>query len=72
MNLARLFSPCLFTHSLDRVMVLHGKALHMECARCQMDLGPVLAGQRYRERKEKKVRTKRSAAVLRMAKRQAS
>ena len=70
MSLAWLFSPCLFGHA-DPVKVLHGKALHFECERCQADLGIVLPNQMYRSRKVKKARKKKAAAVVTFQKRQA-
>lgn len=55
MTIARLLSPCfLWGHPHERVMELHGKALHLCCARCAYDFGPVLAGQRYKARKAPK------------------
>lgn len=68
--LSRLCGPCYFSHG-DTVKVLHGKTLHLQCARCHADLGEVLAGQKYRARKVKKAKRVKPADVLRIARKQA-
>jgi hypothetical protein len=65
MNWSRLFSPCPFGHADNPVMVLRGRKMHHECRRCQADLGEVLAGQKFKRRKVKKL-----ARVLTLATRQ--
>ena len=63
MTWARLFSPCWLGHA-EPIKVLRGRVLHMECPECCMDLGAVLPGQRYRARREKKLKPRRLAKVL--------
>ena len=70
MTWAWLLSPCFFGHA-EPVKVLHGKALHFACERCQADLGIVLPGQMYKARKVKKARKKKAAEVVTFQKRQA-
>lgn len=64
--IARWFSPCLVIgHSEEQIKVLRGDKLHLECSRCQADLGEVLPGQKFTARKVKaKRKTRKSADVL--------
>jgi hypothetical protein len=62
-------SACLFSHAPDPIKVVKGTVLHFECQRCLADLGPVLAGQRFRPRKVKKPSRKVQAQVLSLAER---
>ena len=66
-----LFSPCFLIGHVEPMKVLHGKALHFECARCGSDLGEVLKGQRFRERKVPKPKKakRKSAEVLTLKRR---
>ncbi len=66
MNLRVLLSPCLLGHATDPLTVVVGKAMHYECRRCQADLGPVLAGQKFKARRVK-VKKQASAKVLKLA-----
>ena len=60
MKLSNLFSSCVFRHDRDPLFVLVEGVTHFQCSRCQADLGPVLAGQKYRARKVPKVKKRRS------------
>jgi hypothetical protein len=62
------FSPCFFGHD-EPLKEMSGKVFRFKCPRCLADLGPVLEGQKYKARKEKKLKPKKSAAVLRLTKR---
>lgn len=68
MKLSQLFSVCAFGHD-EPIKVTHGSVLHFECSRCQADLGVVLAGQKFKQRKAVKVRKRKSADVLALAER---
>ena len=63
MTWARLFSPCWLGHE-EPIKVLKGRVLSFECSRCQANLGAVLPGQRFRVRKDKKLKPRRLAKVL--------
>jgi len=69
MNLSQLFTLCLFGHD-EPIKVMEGKVFRFQCPNCQMDLGAVLPGQRFKPRREKK-RSRKSADVLRLEKRRA-
>ena len=60
--ISRLLSECWFSHE-DPIKVLKGKKLHLQCPKCHADLGIVLKGQRFRERKQPK-----KLAVVKMRK----
>ena len=66
MNLRVLLSPCLLGHAADPLIVMRGKQARFECRRCQSDLGPVLAGQKFKARRVK-VKKQASAKVLKLA-----
>ena len=66
MNWRSLLSPCLFNHARDPLIVMRGTESRFECRRCCADLGPVLAGQRFRSRKVKRIK-QASAKVLKIA-----
>lgn len=67
MDFLRLFSTCMFSHASDPVIVRVDGVTRFECRNCQADLGEVLAGQKFRQRKTVKARKRKSADVLRMA-----
>ena len=46
-----LTSPCCLIGHDDAIKVLKRSKLHLECLRCGSDLGEVLKGQMFRERK---------------------
>ncbi len=66
-----LFSPCVFGHASDPLIVLIKGVTHWEGRRCHQDLGIVLAGQKYRARRVKKPKKQPSAEVLRLTRKQA-
>ena len=66
MTLRELWQGCIVSHAGDPLTVMHGKVMHYECRRCQGDLGPVLAGQKFKARRVK-VKKQPSAKVLKMA-----
>lgn len=51
--LTQLMSPCAFRGHEEPIKVVSGKTLSFQCPRCQVDLGRVLKGQKFRERKVK-------------------
>ncbi len=64
-------SPCLFSHAPDPMIVVDGKVMRFECRRCGEDLGVVLAGQRYKARRQPKPRKQSSATVLKLERKKA-
>ena len=63
MNLLALFGACVFGHARDPLIVMHGKVMTHECRRCQMNLGPVLAGQLLKVKKIKKAKRQKLKLV---------
>ena len=66
-----LFRSCWFSHASDPVIVMHGTVMHFACRSCQADLGAVLPGQTFKARRVPKPKKRKSADVIRMAKRKA-
>jgi hypothetical protein len=71
MKLSHVFSHCFIFGHDHPVKVMQGKVFRFQCPRCTADLGGVLEGQKFKKRKAVKVRKRRSAKVLHLAKKQA-